>query len=58
MMTRSLRMAYVRARADYDDQELLEFATRWHCADPEIAWQFREAWAIRCVEGKEGGNGA
>lgn len=53
MMTRAMRMAHVRARADYSDRELLEQAVRWHCVDPVIAWQFREAWAIRCIEGKE-----
>lgn len=53
MMTRAMRMAQVRARADYTDRELLEQAVRWHCVDPVIAWQFREAWAIRCIEGKE-----
>ena len=52
MMTRAMRMARVRAEADYTDRELLEQAVRWHCADPVIAWQFREAWAIRCVDGK------
>ena len=53
MMTRAMRMARVRAEADYTDRELLEQAVRWHTVDPGIAWQFREAWAIRCVEGKE-----
>lgn len=52
-MTRSMRMAYVKAYADYTDNELLDFAVRWHCRDHEIAWQYREAWAIRCVEGKD-----
>ena len=52
-------MALARARADYTDEELLDEAQRWHCVDARIAWEFREAWAIRCVEGKEeyGGEG-
>lgn len=49
--SRSMRMAYVKARADYTDQELLWQAVRWHCRDADVAWQYREAWAIRCVEG-------
>ena len=47
-------MAYAIARAGFSDDELLRFARRWHHTDPVIAWQYREAWAIRCVEGKEG----
>ena len=46
-------MASVRARAWYTDEELLEMAALWHARDPRIAWQWREAWAIRCVDGKE-----
>lgn len=52
-MKRSEAYARARARADFTDEELLLWAVHWHCRDPEIAWQFREAWAIRCVEGKE-----
>lgn len=52
-MSRDMRMAYVRARADYTDMELLDMAILWHTSEPVFAWQFREAWAIRCVEGKE-----
>lgn len=51
-MTRSMRMAYVKAYADYTDDELLEKADYWCCRNPELAWEWREAWAIRCVEGK------
>lgn len=43
-------MAYVKASADYTDQELLWQAVRWHCRDADVSWQYREAWAIRCVE--------
>lgn len=46
-------MAYVCARAGFRDAELLEMAAYWHLRNPAIAWQYREAWAIRCVEGKE-----
>lgn len=48
-----MAMAYAIARADFSDDELLRFARRWHYTDPVIAWRYREAWAIRCVEGKE-----
>ena len=48
-----MAMAYAIARADFSDDSLLGFALRWHHTDPVIAWQYREAWAIRCVEGKE-----
>ena len=54
MTTKSMRMAYEKASADYTDEELLVCARKWHCRDGEIAWQFREAWAIRCIEGKGG----
>ena len=46
-------MAYAIARAGFSDDELLRFARRWHYTDTVIAWRYREAWAIRCVEGKE-----
>lgn len=52
-MSREMLMARVRARAAYTDDELLVYALKWHLADPWLAWQFREAWAIRCIEGKE-----
>lgn len=52
-VSRDMRMAYARARADYTDMELLDMAILWHTSEPVLAWQFREAWAIRCVEGKE-----
>ena len=57
--SRSECMALVRARAAFTDAELLDEAARWHMVDPRIAWEYREAWAIRCVEGKEeyGGEG-
>lgn len=52
MMSRDLRWAHARAAADYTDTELLRFARKYHCTDPVLAWQFREAWAIRCVNGR------
>lgn len=52
-MTRHEVMAVVRARAGFTDSELLDEAQRWHMVDPRIAWEYREAWAIRCVDGKE-----
>lgn len=53
-MTRAMRMAYVIAhRSDYTDSELLKIADEWRFVNPELAWQWREARAIRCVEGKE-----
>lgn len=52
-VTRDQMMASVRARAWYTDEELLDLAVLWHSRDPRIAWQWREAWAIRCVDGKE-----
>lgn len=52
-MTRDMAMAYVKARADFTDAELLFRALAWHNVNEQLAWQYREAWAIRCVEGKE-----
>lgn len=58
-VSRSMAMARVIAlRSGYTDDELLEQAVRWHCVNPRLAWQYREAWAIRCVEGKEVGGGS
>lgn len=55
-MTRDMAMAYVKARADFTDAELLFRAHAWHTVNEQLAWQYREAWAIRCVEGKEMGD--
>lgn len=56
-VTRDMAMAYAIARADYTDTELVDRAVEWRWANPGIAWQYREAWAIRCVGGKEGEGG-
>lgn len=50
---REVRTAYLIAwRTDFTGDEILDRAVYWAAYDAVRAWVWREAWAIRCVEGR------